>query len=211
MQGTTCITMLALMCGVTMGTPVRTSRDPSSVPDVKTCTPHARTLLTTLKNILNKTQEKTAATSTLFHGFNCTDLGAEVIPNERTVAVCQPYEDATCSDQRTHSFSETECLKSIGEDLRHHHSNLDNYVKSLDPKFNSATQLEPIMKSIRDLQQNCPVLLTGEMEEPTTNNLARVDSFEARKSLCKQLQGFHLRVITINRALGYIGAGEYKK
>lgn len=41
--------------------------------------------------------------------------------------------------------------------------------------------------------------------------LSSTDSFEARKNLCKQLKGFQVRTITINRALGYICAGEHKK
>ncbi|XP_035384462.1 interleukin-12 subunit alpha [Electrophorus electricus] len=187
-----------------MGTPVRTSMDTASVAGAQSCTEHAKTLLTTLKSVLNKDKP------TLFHGFKCADLDTEVIPNSSTVAACQPYEDTTCSDQRRSSFNETDCLASMREDLRHYQDKLAEYAESLS-KFDAVTELKPILISVRDLQQNCPPLSTNETEKSPTNSPGPVDSFEERMSLCKQLKGFHLRAVTMNRALGYVSAGDYKR
>lgn len=36
-------------------------------------------------------------------------------------------------------------------------------------------------------------------------------SFDDRLSLCKTLKGFHVRAITMNRALAYIASGDHRK
>ncbi|XP_053508281.1 interleukin-12 subunit alpha [Ictalurus furcatus] len=56
--------------------------------------------------------------------------------------------------------------------------------------------------------QSCKLLPNTESSKDKWNS---TNSFEDRKDLCKQLKGFQVRTITINRALGYICAGEYKK
>ncbi|XP_026796815.2 interleukin-12 subunit alpha [Pangasianodon hypophthalmus] len=148
--------------------------------------------------------------NTLFHGFNCTDLGAVVNPNTQTASVCQPSQDVKCSDQKTSLFSETECLQNIANDLDYHRSMLVEYVRTLDQKSNSESikELNSITNLMHELQQSCELL---PKPESLKDKWSPSNSFEDRKDLCKQLKGFQVRTITINRALGYICAGEYKK
>ncbi|XP_062844110.1 interleukin-12 subunit alpha [Trichomycterus rosablanca] len=159
--------------------------------------------------ILCLPQAEKSTISALFYGFNCTELETTVNPSTQTPTVCQPSQDLTCSGQRNSSFSEDECLQNIAKDLTYHQSRLTAYMASLDENQNSAsiTELKSITNSIQTLQ-NCSLLLNS-AHQP--ESWTATDPFKDRKNLCKQLKGFHVRAITITRALGYICAGEYKK
>ncbi len=37
------------------------------------------------------------------------------------------------------------------------------------------------------------------------------DTFSNRQEMCKMMRGFHIRTITINRAMGYIASGDHTK
>ncbi|TSP46860.1 hypothetical protein Baya_10874 [Bagarius yarrelli] len=185
------ILILALMSRAAVASPVNA---PGSVQsDNAHCIPRARELLATLRHVLEKER---IGPNTLFHGFNCTDLPVVVNRNTQTAIVCQPTQDVKCSDHKTSPFSETECLQNIANDLDYHRSMLTKYVSTLDQKANSESvkELNTITDSIHNLQQTW----------------SPINSFEDRKDLCKQLKGFRVRTITINRALGYVCAGEYK-
>ncbi|MCI4390617.1 hypothetical protein PGIGA_G00124690 [Pangasianodon gigas] len=198
--------ILALVSRDAVATPVRATRSVQS--DHAPCNSRARDLLTNLKSVLDKPE--TMGSNTLFHGFNCTDLGAVVNPNTQTASVCQPSQDVKCSDQKTSPFSETECLQNIANDLDYHRSMLVEYVRTLDQKSNSESvkELNNITNLIHELQQSCELL---PKPESLKDKWSPSNSFEDRKDLCKQLKGFQVRTITINRALGYICAREYKK
>ncbi|KAK3513488.1 hypothetical protein QTP70_015504 [Hemibagrus guttatus] len=186
------------------------------------CATHARDLLTAIKRVLEKstlvvniilcnlTQPEKMGSNTLFHGFNCTDLEVVMKPNTQTASVCQPIQDVKCSDEKTSPFSETKCLQNIANDLDYHQSMLTEYVSTLDPKSNSESvkELKSITDSINNLQQSCTLLPKPKSSE---DKWTPTSSFEDRKDLCKQLKGFQVRTVTINRALGYICSGEYKK
>ncbi|XP_060718465.1 interleukin-12 subunit alpha [Tachysurus vachellii] len=208
MYGYFMLMCIALVSRVAVASPVRASRSVQS--DYELCTTSARSLLTTLKRVLEKstvTQPEKMGSNTLFHGFNCTDLGAVMNPNTQTASVCQPTQEVTCSDQKTSPFSQNKCLQNIANDLDYHRSMLAEYVSTLDQKSNSESvkELNSITQSIRNLQQSCKLLPEPESSE---NKWTPTSSFEDRKDLCKQLKGFQVRTITINRALGYICAGE---
>ncbi|XP_053343156.1 interleukin-12 subunit alpha [Clarias gariepinus] len=217
------VLILALMSRATVATPVRVPKSVQS--DHAQCTTSARDLLTKLRGALEKPENRS---NTLFHGFNCTELEAVVNPNTQTASVCQPSQVVKCSDQRTTPFNETECLQNIDNDLKYHRSMLDDYVKNLDQKANSESikELNKIRDAILELKQlsiyhlylnvsiisfphqSCKLLPTSESSQ---KKWSPTNSFEDRKDLCKQLKGFEVRIITINRALGYICAGDHKK
>ncbi|XP_036412756.1 interleukin-12 subunit alpha [Colossoma macropomum] len=204
-----CLVAVALLCGGALATPLRSSAPPG--PDATLCTKHARSLLLRLRSVLDSALEEQSGSDALFHGFNCTDLRAELRPDSQTVAVCQPDQYVTCSDQSSSSFSEPECLKNVRGDLQYYQLMLRDYVKSLDQKQKSRSiaELTSITKLIQTLQEECPLL--PKTEEPPTTTWVAKDPFYDRMDLCKQLKGFHIRTITINRVLGYISTGEYKK
>ncbi|KAI4874416.1 hypothetical protein NFI96_018334 [Prochilodus magdalenae] len=199
----------ALLCEGALGTPLRTTVPGG--PDAQLCTKHAKSLLARLKGVLDAALEEQSGSDALFHGFNCTDLRAKVSPDSQTVAVCQPSQHVTCSAQSSSSFSEEECLKNIRGDLQYYQLMLRDYTMSLDQsqKSRSIAALTSITSSIQTLQKECPLL--PKTEVPQTTSWVAKNSFDDRMDLCKQLKGFQIRAITINRALGYISAGEHKK
>ncbi|KAF4103738.1 hypothetical protein G5714_014725 [Onychostoma macrolepis] len=169
------------------------------------CSAAARSLLSSVSHIMKK--EGKMEHRDLFSGFNCTDLEAQMIPHTLTASVCQPNasdDKASCSSHRNSSFSETDCLKNIRADLRYYAVMLDSY------KLNEI-DLNPVKtatKALMDcLNENCEAA-DGEFPQWRVWNGS---SFNNRLSLCKTLKGFHIRAITVNRALGYIGSGEHRK
>ncbi|XP_058228665.1 interleukin-12 subunit alpha [Hemibagrus wyckioides] len=200
------VLILGLVSRSAVATPVRATRSVQS--ECAHCTAPARNLLTSIMSVLDKPEK--VGSNTLFHGFNCTDLGVMMNPNTETASVCQPIQDVKCSDEKTSPFSETKCLQNIANDLDYHGSMLTEYVSTLDPKSNSESvkELQSITDSINNLQQSCKLL---PKPKSSKDKWTPTSSFEDRKDLCKQLKGFQVRTITINRALGYICSGEYKK
>ncbi|XP_017547248.1 interleukin-12 subunit alpha [Pygocentrus nattereri] len=204
-----CLVTVALLCGGALANPVPSSAPPG--PDAALCTRHARSLLFGLRRVLDAALEERRGSGALFHGFNCTELRAELRPDSQTVAVCQPDQYVTCFDQNSSSFSESECLENIRGDLQHYKLMLRDYVKTLDQKqkSQSITELTSITSLIQTLQEECPLL--PKSKEPQTTTWVATDPFYDRMDLCKWLKGLHIRTVTINRVLGYISAGEYKK
>ncbi|KAL6467666.1 hypothetical protein MHYP_G00233430 [Metynnis hypsauchen] len=204
-----CLVTVALLCGGALATPIRRSAPPETADEP--CTKHARLLLFELRRVLDAALEERSGNDALFHGFNCTELRAELRPDSQTVAVCQPDQYVTCSDQHSSSFSEPECLKNIRGDLQYYELMLRDYVKTLDQKqkSRSITNLTKITSLIQTLQKDCPLL--PKTKEPQMTTWVATDPFYDRMDLCKWLKGLHIRAVTINRVLGYISAGEYKK
>ncbi|KAL7851536.1 hypothetical protein AOLI_G00218920 [Acnodon oligacanthus] len=204
-----CLVTVALLCGGALATPLGTSAPPA--PDAALCTTHARSLLFELRSVLDPALEERSGSGALFHGFNCTELRAELRPDSQTVAVCQPDQYVTCSDENSSSFSEPECLENIRGDLQYYELMLRDYVKTLDQKLKSRsiTALTSITKLMQRLQKECPLL--PKTKEPQTTTWVATDPFYDRMDLCKWLKGLHIRTVTINRVFGYISAGEYKK
>ncbi|XP_059370992.1 interleukin-12 subunit alpha [Carassius carassius] len=168
------------------------------------CSSAARSLLSRLAHIMMK-QGKMEHRD-LFAGFNCTDLEAQMIPHTLTASVCQPSssdDKASCSSSSS-SFSETQCLTNIRADLRYYDMMLNSYKPS-------ETDLSPVKtatKALMDcLDENCEAA-DGEFPQW---HIWTGSSFTDRLSLCKALKGFHIRAITLNRALGYIASGQHRK
>ncbi|XP_016383601.1 interleukin-12 subunit alpha-like [Sinocyclocheilus rhinocerous] len=148
------------------------------------CSAAARSLLSSLSHIMQK-----------------------MIPHTLTASVCQPSGSAhnvSCSSHRRSSFSETECLRNIRADLSYYDVMLSSYRPS-------ETDLSPVKTATKGLMnclnENCEAA-DGEFPQW---RVWSGSSFDDRLSLCKTLKGFHIRAITVNRALGYIGSGEHRK
>ncbi|XP_065136263.1 interleukin-12 subunit alpha [Paramisgurnus dabryanus] len=142
----------------------------------------------------------------LFAGFNCTELAIQMNPFTQTGVVCQPITspNVSCVNQRNSTFSETECLRNIRDDLCYYNDLLNSYMKDVQQAKND---LNPVVNTTKDLmtclQQSCPTLPKW--------TVWRGSSFDDRVSLCKTLKGFHVRAITINRALSYVASGDHRK
>uniref|UniRef100_A0A673H6Q1 Interleukin-12 subunit alpha-like n=1 Tax=Sinocyclocheilus rhinocerous TaxID=307959 RepID=A0A673H6Q1_9TELE len=116
-----------------------------------------------------------------------------MIPHTLTASVCQPSGSA-----------HTECLRNIRADLSYYDVMLSSYRPS-------ETDLSPVKTATKGLMnclnENCEAA-DGEFPQW---RVWSGSSFDDRLSLCKTLKGFHIRAITVNRALGYIGSGEHRK
>ncbi|XP_051965500.1 interleukin-12 subunit alpha [Xyrauchen texanus] len=200
-----CLVFCVVVSLVT-GTPV-----PLNTQDCATCTESARSLLHNLLHIMEK---EGRMNQDLFAGFNCTEQTAQMIPHTETAAVCQPNTPAntTCSNQQNSSFSATACMRSISDDLYYYYTLLNSYVQT-DSYKHSKQDLEPVITSTENLKKCLRQKCTHLSTEPALQEWVvwRGSSFDDRLSLCKTLKGFHVRTITINRALRYITSGDYRK
>ncbi|XP_051520879.1 interleukin-12 subunit alpha [Myxocyprinus asiaticus] len=200
-----CVVFCVVVSLVT-GTPV-----PLNTQECATCSEGARSLLDNLSHIMEKEGKMK---QDLFAGFNCTEQTAQMIPHTETAAICQPNTPAnmTCSNQRNSSFSATACLKSIRDDLHYYDIMLKSYVHT-DAYKHTESDLSPVITATHNLL-NClePSCTKMSAERVLPEWVVwRGSSFDDRLSLCKTLRGFHVRVITVNRALRYITSRDYRK
>ncbi|XP_060939588.1 interleukin-12 subunit alpha [Limanda limanda] len=160
-------------------------------PVTDSCVSHARTLLLNITDVLAQD---------LFNGTECSKRGVELNMATDTPSVCAP-KGSTCTGTTKAEFDQKSCLENIGEDLRHYYKFLAAHPKGL---------LE-LTVQLRVLMENCfPWSLSTDLaskQAPTDSP----STFDERLSLCKVLKGFHVRTITINRALGYMNSGEHTK
>ncbi|XP_051719746.1 interleukin-12 subunit alpha [Ctenopharyngodon idella] len=190
--------VFCVVVALAMGSPVPQNTRQGS------CTSAARSLLSNLSHIMEK--EGKMKHQDLFAGFNCTDLEARMIPYTHTASVCQPIatDNTSCSNSRSSSFSETECLRNISGDLHYYDLLLNSYQPSV-------SDLGPVMTATKDLML-C-LKANGDAAEGEFPQWVvwSGSSFDDRLSLCKTLKGFHVRAITMNRALAYIASGDHRK
>ncbi|KAM4556485.1 uncharacterized protein V3H82_016443 [Fundulus diaphanus] len=158
------------------------------------CVFYARALLENITDALTQAR--------LFSGINCTRQNMELNLESRTPTVCSP-QGSTCSGITTSAFDQDSCLTDIGKDLSHYYKFLsaqpdpDNLIGS------------SVLYSLRELMENC-----FRSSLPTDFNskealVERAVTFNERLSLCKVMKGFHVRTVTINRAIGYMNLGEH--
>uniref|UniRef100_A0A673B4J8 Interleukin-12 subunit alpha n=1 Tax=Sphaeramia orbicularis TaxID=375764 RepID=A0A673B4J8_9TELE len=162
-------------------------------PMTDSCVFYAKTLLSNITDVLTQNQ--------LFTGIDCTKQNVELNMNTNTASVCAPG-DSTCSGFTPSQFSQELCLTNIGEDLRY-------YYQFLAAQPDPDSFLGPtVLLSLKELMENCfswslpadSALKKASADHPST--------YDERLSLCKVLKGFHVRTITINRAIGFIHSGE---
>ncbi|CAB1454581.1 unnamed protein product [Pleuronectes platessa] len=161
-------------------------------PMTDSCVSHARTLLENITDAL--------AQKDLFSAIDCPMQSVELNMATDTPSVCAP-KGSTCTGTTKAEFDQKSCLENIGEDLLYYYTFLAAQPKGL---LGLTVQL-------RTLMENCfPWSLSTDLaskQAPTDSP----STYDERLRLCKELKGFHVRTITINRVLGYMNSGEHTK
>ncbi|XP_019905814.1 interleukin-12 subunit alpha [Esox lucius] len=189
-----CALLLALSCQVAIGTPLRTLGC-SDTTKSKEYVDISKELIKNVRNLLDSED--------LFIGLNCSEQRVELNAKTQTVQACKPNTDSItgCSGQQNTGFSESECLRNISADLGHYIASLKAYKQAnLDHTVTLTKQLLNFLT-----QQSEP------SSQVADSKLTSGNSVDQRVHLCKVLKGFHLRIITISRAMGYISAGDHRK
>ncbi|XP_029970873.1 interleukin-12 subunit alpha-like [Salarias fasciatus] len=124
----------------------------------------------------------------LFNGFSCSGKNMELNDETRTAAVCAP-KGSTCSGRTDSKFDQDSCVTEIGKDLTH-------YYRFFTAQPNNIFLSEKVLPGLGELM---------------TAAADAASSYDKRLKLCKVLRGFQVRLITINRALGYMKSGEHMK
>ncbi|XP_055008060.1 interleukin-12 subunit alpha [Boleophthalmus pectinirostris] len=136
----------------------------------------------------------------LFKGFSCSQQSIDLNTETDTPYACAPH-GTSCSGVIKSQFNQEVCMENIEKDLHHYYKVLSGHP---DPDmFLRGT----LLLSLRELMMTCfspPEDLNKSPSESPSN-------YDDRLSLCKKLKGFHIRTITINRALGYMHSGEHNK
>ncbi|XP_077422761.1 interleukin-12 subunit alpha [Vanacampus margaritifer] len=138
-----------------------------------------------------------------------------VSSSAETAQACAPnvQQNSSCMAQRRTSFSESECVMSIMKDVAHYDALIGSYLKAkLKNPQNEMALLSPTQGIIHKLK-TCFLSVNGGMSsaEEDTSHMWGDNSFTNRREMCKMLRGFHVRAITINRAMGYISSGDHLK
>ncbi|XP_070412205.1 interleukin-12 subunit alpha [Nothobranchius furzeri] len=145
------------------------------------CVLNARALLRNITSALTQAE--------LFSGIDCTRQNMEVNLNTDTPSVCSP-KDSNCSRSTKSDFDQASCLTNIGNDLTHYYTFL--YAQP-DPDHVLGSS---VLQSLREL-----------MEAAADHS----STYSERLNLCKVMRGFHVRTITINRAIGYMNSGDHQR
>uniref|UniRef100_A0A669BNC6 Interleukin 12a n=1 Tax=Oreochromis niloticus TaxID=8128 RepID=A0A669BNC6_ORENI len=118
-----------------------------------------------------------------------------------TVLACAPTLTQVSLFPKQHSLwqqlSASECLKNIKMDLLYYHEAIASYLRG--PLKNGPEEIR-LLSPIVEITKN----LT---EDDKWGN----DSYSNRLEMNKMMKGFHIRAITINRAIGYISSGDHRK
>uniref|UniRef100_A0A4W5PD59 Interleukin-12 subunit alpha n=1 Tax=Hucho hucho TaxID=62062 RepID=A0A4W5PD59_9TELE len=139
-----------------------------------------------LSRELVKNVRKLLDNENLFGGLNCSEQRVEVNSKTQTVLACEPNPDRS------------ECLRNIRADLGHYAASLQAYKQA---------ELSATAQDTQNLLNICP----STQGDPSSHVRLDFSILFFRVHLCKVLKGFHLRVITISRAMGYISAGDHRK
>ncbi|XP_077398004.1 interleukin-12 subunit alpha isoform X2 [Festucalex cinctus] len=141
----------------------------------------------------------------------CSELFASLLSNIRGLF----SNNSSCMPQRSTAFSESECVTSIMKDVAHYDALIGSYLKA---KLKNPEEETALLSTTREIIHNlksCFLSVNGGMsstEEATTSHTwDDNDSFKNRLNMCKMLRGFHMRAITINRAMGYMSSGDHRK
>uniref|UniRef100_A0A8C5DLE6 Interleukin-12 subunit alpha n=1 Tax=Gouania willdenowi TaxID=441366 RepID=A0A8C5DLE6_GOUWI len=122
------------------------------------------------------------------------------VSQTETVHACapNPTQNSGCVSQRNSSFIESECWRNINADLAYYDIAIQLYLKSnLRSSQNETALLEPTRTIIQRLRK-----VTAKMWDS--------DSYNNRNKMCKLMRGFHLRAITMNRAICYMSSGDHR-
>nr|BAV78775.1 interleukin-12p35a [Seriola dumerili] len=145
--------------------------------------------------------------------FGITSEKVVVRSKADTLLACAPplTQNSNCMMQRNSSFSERECLKNIMEDLAYYEAAIKSYLKSqLRSPAEEEARLSPTLTIIESLK-NCSRMQNENNSSEVTAQMWGSDTYSNREQMCKMMRGFHVRAITINRAMGYISSGGHRK
>ncbi|XP_074545504.1 interleukin-12 subunit alpha-like [Halichoeres trimaculatus] len=157
------------------------------------CVIHAQKLLQEITKTLSQLD--------LFKGIICTKQSVEMNTKTNTASACAPM-GSHCSGIAQLEFNEDLCL--VPEDLRHYYKFL-----SAQPDPSGALS-RTVLPSLRELMEDC-FMLSLPADQASEASTDHQGNFNKRLSLCKVLKGFHVRAITINRAISYMNSGEHTK
>uniref|UniRef100_A0A3B3ULC0 Uncharacterized LOC106948971 n=1 Tax=Poecilia latipinna TaxID=48699 RepID=A0A3B3ULC0_9TELE len=138
---------------------------------------------------------------------NVTNLLAPDDPVGDSVTVdfyVAAFGGSVCSGETTSAFDRESCLKDIGTDLSYYYNVLSSQPDS------DGTLGSSVLLPLRELMENCfSSSLTDLSSKEASVDHSSTNGFNQRKLLCKIMKGFHVRTITINRAIGYMNLGEH--
>uniref|UniRef100_A0A8C6WSM7 Zmp:0000001127 n=1 Tax=Neogobius melanostomus TaxID=47308 RepID=A0A8C6WSM7_9GOBI len=152
------------------------------------CVSYAKALLDNITDAL--TQNNQHLHKNLLKGIDCTKQSVELNTKTDTPSVCSPH-GTNCSGLSESQFNQKQCEQNIGEDLRYYYTFLSAHP---DPDRSLSST---VLLSLKEL-----MTVFHSLSE-------RRSSYNERLSLCKELKGFQIRSITINRALGYMRSVEH--
>uniref|UniRef100_A0A8C9ZVR5 Interleukin-12 subunit alpha n=1 Tax=Sander lucioperca TaxID=283035 RepID=A0A8C9ZVR5_SANLU len=180
-----CVLMLTTLSCTSTGLPVRTVST-EKCGDFKNLLGNLRELLRLRSDVL-------------CHGIASDTM--EVRTTSDTVLACAPIltQNSSCMMQRNSSFNESKCLTNIMKDLAHYDAAIKSYINSSLRSPEEEVALRPTLGIIQSLMKEDAAQMWG------------YDTFSNRQKMCKKMRGFHVRTITINRAMGYISSGEHRK
>ncbi|KAF7660421.1 hypothetical protein LDENG_00282320 [Lucifuga dentata] len=143
-------------------------------------------------------------TQLLSNGVTCFGINYDkmvVNTKTETVVACAPM------------LTQNECLENIMKDLAHYAAAFQSYLNF--PLKNREEEV-PLLKStlgiIQSLRKDCSLMPNEEQDSSSEeDDMWGNDTFDNRQKMCKMLKGFHIRTITINRAMGYISSGEHRQ
>ncbi|XP_037124129.1 interleukin-12 subunit alpha [Syngnathus acus] len=179
-----------------------------SAEECANCSALFMNLLTNIRGILNN--------DVLFYGIMSDK--ATVSSLAETPQACAPniQQNSNCMAQRSTPFSESECLMSIMKDIVHYEALIKSYLKlTLKSPDEEKALLSPTLKIIQNLKVR--VCFGGSSKKRYVcfqEDMSRMwgdNSFINRLEMFKLMRGFYIRVITINRAMGYISSGDHRK
>ncbi|KAI3353724.1 hypothetical protein L3Q82_004959 [Scortum barcoo] len=122
--------------------------------------------------------------------------------NTETVEACAP------------TLTQCECLKNIMKDMAHYAAAINSYIKTdLRSPVKEVALLKQTLDIIKDLRKNCSLVPDGgnDSSEVEAAQMWGDNTFNNRQEMCKMMRGFHIRTITINRAMGYISSGDHRQ
>ncbi|XP_068568066.1 interleukin-12 subunit alpha [Cebidichthys violaceus] len=197
-----CVLLLTLSWRTSTGLPVRTL----STEKCGDCPPLFKNLLVKITELLSS--------DVLCFGIAFDRM--MVRSQAETVLACAPSltQNSSCSMQRNSSFSESECLRNIRKDLAYYAAALQSYIiLPLRSPDQEVALLSPTLEIIESLRKNCSLMLNGDNDssEEDAAQMWGDDTFSNRQKMCKMMRGFHVRTITINRAMGYIASGDHRQ
>ncbi|XP_032888159.1 interleukin-12 subunit alpha-like [Amblyraja radiata] len=138
-------------------------------------------------------------------GFNCsdTDIMLEDITANKTntVLACSPEQELVrIKESPQNCLRSSQCYQNITADLQIYEGKLQNFTQVTN---NVRKGIASLLKALNsDLTHEDVYTEGGSTDEE------RVINFPQRMALCKILQSFKLRTITINRVMSYLSQAE---